>query len=75
MEKILKFIDELAQEVEQDGRTTFSTCDHSNWDRDKWAYRRQIVHELPGYTPIPFLEWLENLVPRSQFAILGCRTA
>lgn len=41
-EKLKNFIDNELEYVERDGSTTFSCCDHPNWDQDIWNFRDQI---------------------------------
>jgi hypothetical protein len=37
-----------AKYVEKYGTTTLSTCNHSNWDKNVWNYRQQIIEALKG---------------------------
>ena len=44
--KINDFIISKVLEVEKEGKASFSTCDHYNWDRDIWDYRNTIISKL-----------------------------
>lgn len=44
--KLKRFIKELKEEVNKDGHTKFSTCDHYNWDRDIFNHREEIIQNL-----------------------------
>jgi hypothetical protein len=53
-QKLQKKVDELCAQADENGRTTFSTCDC--WDKDYWAHRHTITdairkrgYEVDGY--------------------------
>jgi len=50
--KINDFINLQVNYVEKEGKTKFSTCNHSNWDNDIWAYKDIIIKKLKdrGYS-------------------------
>lgn len=46
--KLKKYVEELADYADKNGRTGFSTCSASyyGWDRDIWAHRHSIIEAL-----------------------------
>jgi hypothetical protein len=45
-EKLQKIVDSEAEYAERTGSSQLSTCDHSNWDRDVWNHRHEIISAL-----------------------------
>jgi hypothetical protein len=58
-QKIQNKINDLTNEVERDGYTKFSVCDHYNWDRDLYNFRMQISNALSkrGYNVTSSVKW------------------
>lgn len=42
-DKLNAFVDQQCEYASKDGRTKYSTCNHSNWDRDIWYFRHDIA--------------------------------
>ena len=45
-EKLNQIINRQVELVTEKGSSSFSTCDHYNWDRDTWNYRHSIIDKL-----------------------------
>ena len=58
-EKISRFVNTEISYADRDGSSKFSTCNHSNWDKDIWAHRQTIVDALQskGYTVTSSVNW------------------
>ena len=42
-QKLEDFINTQARYADKDGSTSFATCSHSNWDRDIWNHKDEII--------------------------------
>lgn len=45
-EYILEKSEYIAEEIEKYDYTTFSTCDHYNWNKKDWVFQDEIVNNL-----------------------------
>ena len=45
-DKILKAVETECQYATRDGSSKLSVCDHSNWDRDLYSFRHQIIDKI-----------------------------
>ena len=45
-EKISKFVEVEVEYANEYGKSSFATCNHSNWNRDIWAHRHSIMDKI-----------------------------
>jgi hypothetical protein len=45
-EKLQNIVNTLCEQADESGSSTFSTCDHSNWDKDYWVHRYTITDAI-----------------------------
>jgi hypothetical protein len=45
-DKILKAVEIECQYATRDGSSKLSVCDHSNWDKDLYNFRHQIIDKI-----------------------------
>lgn len=57
--KLKAFIQNEVDYIEKTGSTKISTCDHSNWDRDIWTHRQDIMNAFieKGYSVYSKINW------------------
>lgn len=44
--KLKEFVEKHKSYIETDGKSSFSTCDHYNWDQDIWNHRNTLMNKF-----------------------------
>jgi hypothetical protein len=58
-EKIQHKINSECEYADREGASRFSVCNHSNWDRDLWTYRQDMIDAIikRGYSVVASIRW------------------